>query len=186
LAPVGSTTQSRLSRSRAIGRKSSRRRPVSALPPAHTQVPRTPLGVPHGFGTTAFPTPRVINCDQSRQAEGRDVSMRKTGNPRPVLICPRVVTASPLLVRAGNAGLSEIYSARRSSQTPPLVPRFALILRKGHPLANNLPTLSRGLPCSRLRPMIYCCHCRRRDDSITIQKHAARLNIALKIAISVA
>ena len=39
--------------------------------------------------------------------------MRKTGNPRPVLIFPCVVTASPLLVRAGHAGLAKIYSARR-------------------------------------------------------------------------
>jgi hypothetical protein len=129
--------------------RSTKHRPVSALSPAHTQVSRMPLGVPHGFRTTAFPTPRPINCNQTRQTEGRDVSMRKTGNSRPVLICPCVVTASPLLVRAGHAGLAKIHSARRpSSQTPPLVrrPRRGT---PGPPFAGEL--LHPSCPC---RPLL--------------------------------
>jgi hypothetical protein len=130
--------------------RSTKHRPVSALSPAHTQVSRMPLGVPHGFRTTAFPTPRAINCNQTRQTEGRDVSMRKTGNSRPVLICPCVVTASPLLVRAGHAGLAKIHSARRpSSQTPPLVrrPRRGT---PGPPFAGEL--LHPSCPCRFSRP----------------------------------
>jgi hypothetical protein len=70
-------------------------------PHAYIRAPNA-LGVPHCWHNR-ISQPTVIIRGQTRQTKGRDVSMRKQANPRPFLICPCVVTASPLLCRAGQA-----------------------------------------------------------------------------------
>ena len=44
--------------------------------PTHTQVPQRPLGVPRKAGTPALIPDPVINWGQTRQTQGRDVSVR--------------------------------------------------------------------------------------------------------------